>query len=201
MHYIDDSMHKELQLMVKYQLTAEELFLVKLIFLAQEDHLEFMRTYVQECMYTDIIKSITNLVDKGVLLKTNTIPDTLKGFDFSDLIFNKLFLKNYLKYSYDMGMEIFAAYPTHVNIGGKLCSIKNISKNFNSFESFAFAYGKAIKFDEEKHKEVLEILEWAKEEDLIHYGICEFIISFKWMELATLRENGIQGIFKTNELI
>ena len=201
MKYIDLSMDKELKLMVNYSLTTEELMIIKLIFLAQEDHSEFLRTYLEECEHSEFIDMLHNLVEKGILTTASTIPSTINDFSSKSLVFNKNFLKNYLKHSYDMGMELFTIYPSFVNISGKLCSIKNISKNFNSFEEFAFAYGKAIKFDEETHNEILGLVQWAKEQDLIHYGICEFIISFKWLELKELQEIGVNGMFKTNELI
>ena len=53
---------------------------------------------------------------------------------------------------------------------------------------------------EEKHKEVMSILEWAKENDLLHFGICEFIISQKWIEYKELKEKG-GGTFDTTELL
>ena len=42
-------------------------------------------------------------------------------------------------------------------------SLRNIAKNFKSFDEFAFTYGKSIKFNEQEHKRVLSLLEWAKE--------------------------------------
>jgi hypothetical protein len=66
-------------------------------------------------------------------------------------------------------------------------------------EEFTFAYGKAIKFNQQNHEKVLEILQWAVEQDLIHYNLCEFIISQKWVELEQLRQNNNAPIFNTFE--
>jgi hypothetical protein len=35
----------------------------------------------------------------------------------------------------------------------------------------------------------MELLEWGKQHGKINYGICEFIISAKWLELKELRDN------------
>jgi hypothetical protein len=35
----------------------------------------------------------------------------------------------------------------------------------------------------------MELLEWGKENNQITYGICEFIISQKWTELAYLKDH------------
>ena len=89
-----------------------------------------------------------------------------------------------------MGYELFEAYPKLLYIDNRPVPLRNIVKNFNSFEDFAFAYGKAIKFDEEKHQEVLELLRWGVENDIVCYNICEFVVSFKWEELKQMRDNG-----------
>ena len=39
----------------------------------------------------------------------------------------------------------------------------------------------------------MEILEWAKENDLINFGICEFIASHKWIELQYLKDHPQEG--------
>ena len=202
MKYIELSFDREIELMIKYQIFPEELLFIKLVFLAQEGHPEYLSKYFSQMPLKGAPRdTMLSLQEKGIINKSYKIPEKGQTFNPLEVDFNKLFMKSYLQHSYDMGMELFTIYPSFVNISGKLCSIKNISKNFNSFEEFAFAYGKAIKFDEETHNEILELVQWAKEQDLIHYGICEFIISFKWLELKELQEIGVNGMFKTNELI
>lgn len=78
-----------------------------------------------------------------------------------------------------MGQELFEAYPPFLSSNGKLLPLRNIAKKFNTLDEFFFAYSSAIKHNPEKHKEVMELLEWGKENGKICYGICEFIISQK----------------------
>ena len=72
-------------------------------------------------------------------------------------------------------------------------TLYSIAKKFNTLDEFFFAYSSAIKHNPDKHKEVMELLEWGKEHGKINYGICEFIISAKWTELAYLREHPHEG--------
>lgn len=184
------SIKNELLLMIQYNLSIEEMFILKLIFLAQESKSEFLELYINECNpKNELIDILKTLQDKNVLIKNQLI----KGdkFNADTLKFNKFFEKNYLKHSYEIGMDLFNKYPSIIFIDGKRCSLKNISKKYNSIEEMSYAYGKAIGFDYNKHKEVLAILQWAIENDLIHYGICEFIISMKWLELSQLKEEGL----------
>lgn len=43
--------------------------------------------------------------------------------------------------------------------------------------------------NKEKHKEVMEILEWAKGQNLITFNICNFVVSQQWASLKELRDN------------
>ena len=57
-------------------------------------------------------------------------------------------------------------------------------------DDFCFAYGKAIKFNPDMHNKIMETLEFGKENNLIHYGISEFVISMKWLEIEELQNSG-----------
>ena len=181
--------------MAKYRLSAEELLVINLIFLVQEGYPEYFEQYNSECSHSDFKEIIISLQEKGVFTKKSiTFPLNLR-----DLQFNKRFINAYLQSSNVLGIELLQAYPKTVNINGKLCSLTNIGKFYNSMEEFTFAYGKAIKFNQQNHEKVLEILQWAVEQDLIHYNLCEFIISQKWIELEQLKQSNNAPIFNTFE--
>jgi hypothetical protein len=193
--YNKTSLKQDLQIMAKYRLSAEELLVINLIFLVHEDHPEYFEQYNSECDHSDFKEIILSLQEKGVFTKKSiSFPLNIR-----DLQFNKRFINAYLQLSNTLGIELLQAYPKTVNINGKLCSLTNISKFYNSMEEFTFAYGKAIKFNQQNHEKVLEILQWAVEQDLIHYNLCEFIISQKWVELEQLRQNNNAPIFNTFE--
>lgn len=178
---------KELHLMVKFKLSYEEINIVKLLFIAQQDHNDYIIQYFSECSPENQLRDVLiSLQNKGVILKSCKIPNKGSKLDVNTIIFNKMFQKSYLKHCNDLGEELLAAYPPYITIDGAYYSLKNITKVYKSMEDFCFAYGKAIKFDMEKHKEVLEILEDAKANDLINFGICEFVVSRKWADVSDL---------------
>ena len=181
----------ELLMIERHQLTAEEWFVVRLLLLAssEEAHEEYFIRYFKLPTKPDLREIMVSLQNKGVVLKSYKVPNRGERFYPEDVEFNSNFLKNYFKYSYELGEELFKAYPMSMIVQGIQHSLLNISKKYNSLEEAYFAYGKAIGHNPVKHKRVLELLEWAKDNKLINYGICEFIISQKWTELERL-QNG-----------
>lgn len=194
------SLDLELKLMVKYNLTAHELLTVKLIFLSQDGDSSFLNTYFSNNLGAKLRDTLISLQSKGIINKSYKIPEEGSKFIPNNVEFNSLFINSYLQHSNDLGMELFMAYPIFTTIDGKNFSLRNVTKSFKSIEDFCFAYGKAIKFNKEKHKEVLELLEYGKEINYIRFNICEFVISQKWMEIEQLRKEGLDP-FNTSELL
>ena len=52
MKNLELSIDREIQFMIKYQLTADELFFMKLIFYAQEDHEEYLHEFFSQNQLT-----------------------------------------------------------------------------------------------------------------------------------------------------
>lgn len=194
------SLDLELKLMIKYNLTAHELLTVKLIFLSQDGDSSYLNTYFTSGVSAKLKDTLISLQSKSIINKSYVIPKDGEKFIPNDVEFNQLFINSYLQHSNDLGMELFMAYPIFMTIDGKNYSLKNVTKSFKSLEDFCFAYGKAIKFNKEKHKEVLELLEYGKEINYIRFNICEFVISQKWHEIKQLRNEGLDS-FNTSELL
>lgn len=177
---------RQLEIMAKYQLSAEEWFFVQLLFLASEPESkpQYLHTYFRDCKKSMIPKQMLSLLkEKKILSNSYVIPKEGDTFDIRQLSFDDKFTSNYLKYSLDLGRELFDAYPAFLELnGGKLVSARNITKNFVSLEDFFFSYSKSIKHDAEMHNRVMKSLEYAKSAGLIHYGICEYVISRKYIE-------------------
>ena len=57
-------------------------------------------------------------------------------------------------------------------------------------EELYFDYGRIIKFNPETHQEVMELLRFAKKNNLISFGIVEFIKSYKWLTIKKMKEDG-----------
>lgn len=195
------SIDRELQFMIKYQLTPEEYLLLELLFLAQNEHEEYLTAFYSQGQYDHkILDLLQALKEKEIINKSYVIPEEGTIFNPQDVELNKRVLNQYIQHSQDLGMDLFQNYPPFTTINGKTFSLRNIAKNFKSFDDFCFEYGKTIKFDIDKHREIMDLLEYGKENNLIHSGICDFVISRQWETLDALKDGNL-GTFNTNELI
>lgn len=43
----------------------------------------------------------------------------------------------------------------------------------------------------DKHKEILELVEWAKENNILVTTLCNFVIDQKWTELKSIKEGDL----------
>lgn len=187
--------------MIKYQLTADELFVLRLIFYAQEGHDEYISMFFSECQLGHSLRSILeSLQVKGIINKSYVVPEEGSVFKAGDVDLNKTAVGQFMQHSTDMGMELFETYPTYTVINGRTFSLRNITKNFKDLDDMCWKYGKMIKFNQQKHEEIIELLEYGKENDLIHSGICDFILSQGWVALETYRDEGL-GYFDNTTLI
>lgn len=189
------NIHDQLLLQKEYKITAEEVFFLQLLFLAQpeEDKPELVHEYFQLAKRGNPREMLLNFQEIGILNKSYKVPAINEKFYPANVEFNKNFLKKYLAYSGDLGFELWRAYPDLLNVRGINFTAKNISKKYNSLEEFFFAYGKAIKFNPVEHKEVLELLDWATKNNLIRSGITDYVISRLWYTHKKLRDQGFDG--------
>lgn len=184
-----------LNIMTKYKLTAEELLLIYLTFIAQtengnpEEHRVYFRRWYEGGGKERLRSLFDSLKSKGII-KKNYNPDS---YDPDEIEFNQNFIKQYFKLTGELGQELMDAYPTTLYINGKTVSLKNISKKFRDLPEFYFWYASTIGHSISKHREVIDILEWAKINDLIHIPIVEFVASCKWNEFREMRSKGVQG--------
>lgn len=173
--------------MSKFNLSADELLLIYLTFLAQgeEGNTEYFKQWFQGGGQTRLRDLFNSLKEKGVILK-NYNPTAYKP---DEIEFNKHFLKSWLKSSGELGKELFNAYPSWLNINGRITPLKNISNRFASLNDFFIFYGTQIGNNPEKHKEILELVQWAKDNDKLGFSMLNFVISHQWESLKELKEN------------
>lgn len=95
-----------------------------------------------------------------------------------------------------MGKELFEAYPMFININGAIMAARGIAKKFNSPEEFFRYYGKTIHWSLDKHKEILDLLKWEKDNDIhfINMSLATFVINQNWNELKALKEGKLANI-------
>ena len=189
--------------MTKYKLTADELLLIYLTFISQtengnpEEHRIYFKRWYEGGGKERLRDLFNSLKAKGII-KKNYNPSV---YDPDEIEFNQNFIKQYFKLTGELGQELMDAYPTTLYINGKNVSLKNISKKFRDLQEFYFWYASTIGHSLSKHHEILNILSWAKMNDLIHIPIVEFVASCKWNEFAEIKAKGVQGQNGTYDLI
>lgn len=192
------TIEEDLQIMQLYNITAEDLFLVKLLFLAQEDNgrQNYIYTYFIECKKDSLpLEKMFLLGEKKILVK-ETLPQKGEKFYADNLQFDEKFLKDWFVYSHTAGKALMDLYPNYIKTAqGELLPAKNITKTYFSLESMYASYSKGIRHSKKVHEKVMFLLSWAIENNLIKYGIAEFITSRKWETLSQDYELHKNGLF------
>lgn len=133
---------------------------------------------------------LEQLQKKEIILKSYKIPKSGEKFDPYAIPINKNFIKALHKSSFEMGKELFDSYPQFGNINGNLIPLRGISKKFDSLEQAYFKYGKSIGFNPEKHKTIIELVNWARENNILNCSLASFIVNEGWHDLNALKNNG-----------
>lgn len=188
---------EELVMMEKYKLTPDELFCIQLIFLATEENTNeylFRFCSISENHKSVFRQTLESLQEKGVILKTYKIPKPGQQFKPEEVLFNQNFTKMLFKASFEMGKELFETYPTFTIINGATVSLKGVAKKFDSLEDMYRFYGKQIGWKLEKHSEVIQLVEWAKNNNIINESIASFVINNSWNTLKEMRDGNAANI-------
>jgi hypothetical protein len=85
-------------------------------------------------------------------------------------------------------------------LNGKVIYLDNVTKRFQDYPEFYFWYASTIGHSIAKHREIIEILEWAKTQDLVSIPVIEFIGSRKWETFKELKQNGVKGQASTFDI-
>ncbi len=198
------SLKEEINIYINSGLTPSELFILRLLFLAQDGDTSLINNYISNAdngkeVFKVVLKSLQN---KGIILASFKMPKEGEILRYTDIPINKNFVKKFIKESNQIGKEFFDAYPPFIYINGKMASIKNITKaGLFSIDEFCFFYGRQLKLSSVKHERVMEALEYGKEHNLINYSILEFIASQKWNEIEYIRSSGEVVGYQNSELL
>lgn len=184
----------------KYNLSADELLLIYLTFISQSENGNgriYFEHWYNGTGKSKLLQLFNSLKEKGII-KKNYNPEE---YDPDEIEFNKTFIKQYFKYTGELGKELYDNYPSFITINNKVYSLKNISKKFISLDEFYFYYSSTIGHNIDKHNEIMDLLKWGKENDLIRIGILEFVVSHKWTELLELKnDNKINNIASSESI-
>ena len=193
MKHLTLTLEEEVCLLDKYGLTPNELLVVRILLILQDDGEEQL---FQKLMVTlkhinlPLREVLEQLQKKEIILKSYKIPKSGEKFDPYAIPINKNFIKALYKSSFEMGKELFDSYPQFGNINGNLIPLRGISKKFDSLEQDYFKYGKSIGFNPEKHKTIIELVDWARENNILNCSLASFIVNEGWHDLNALKNNG-----------
>ena len=189
------TLEEEVSILDKYRLVPTELFLIRVLLLLQDDgnedlFLGYIKTLKQAGI--NLRNILITLQEKEILLKSCKIAKEGEEFDPYSLQLNKNFVKNLYKCSFTLGKELFEEYPAFAVINNSYTSLRGVSKHFNSLEDAYIKYGKSIKWNPEIHKEIIELVKWAKENNMLNMSLGSFIVNNGWHDLKAIM-NGDAG--------
>lgn len=189
--------HLELKQLIyfcdKYVISPNELVLLEIILLAQEEEeTEIINSYFKSRFKGSTIELLTNLQNKGVILKTWKIPNKGETLDINSIPINKNLVKDFYKSSFEMGQQLWDVYPQFAIINGNTVSLRAVAKRFDSIEDAYAYYGKQIRHKPETHKRIIELVKWASDNGILNCTFASFIIDHKWEALEAM-QNGTES--------
>ena len=137
---------------------------------------------------------ILSLQSKSIVLKTFHCPNPGESFDPYSIPLNKSFIKNLYKCSFELGKELFEEYPQFGNIQGSIVPLRSVARKFDSLEECYFRYGRIIRWNQELHNHIIELVKWGKENNIINQSLANFVINQAWIDLEALKNGDITNI-------
>ena len=184
------TLEEEIAILDKYKLNSNELMFLRTLLILQDDNdEELFSRYVKVLKDSNINlrQFISTLQDKEVILKSYKIPIEGESYNPYLIPINKNFLKNLYRGSFELGKELFDVYPQFGNINGCVIPLRSIAKKFNSLEDAYFKYGKCIKWNPELHNHIIELVQWAKDNNILNMSLASFIVNNSWLDLEALK--------------
>lgn len=208
MRFYDISLDEDLEIMSRYKINANEFMLVKLLLLSQDhpDNDKYLDLYLKECHADGTLSRefINLLVDRRIIVKTSPVVKKTSGIFPEDFHFNEVFMKNFFKFSDQMGKEIWDLYPDYIIGSCRNFPAKNFSKRFKDLKELFLYYAKQIKNDPKKHEQVVESLKFAIKHELITSSIIDYLLSHQWdyhIKVMNGEDKMVKLTFDTTQLV
>ena len=187
------NLEEQVVMLEKYKINSDELLFITVILLIQEgDNNQSINSYFSlpvSCRGS-IRDLLVSLQQKQVITKEYKIPPAGTNFVPEDVVFNKNFIKTFYKGSFWIGKELFEIYPISTVVNGVEYKLRRVSKKFDSLEDAYRAYGKAISWKPDTHREIMELVEWGKQNNYQFTTLDSFIVDNDWLNIAAMRDNG-----------
>jgi hypothetical protein len=188
------NLEEQVVILEKYKINSDELLFITVILLIQEgDDNPYINLYFSlpaKCR-GGIRDILTSLQQKQVITKEYKIPPAGSKFVPEDVTFNKNFTKTFYKGSFWLGKELFENYPISTVVNGVEYKLRRVSKKYDSLEDAYKAYGKAISWKPDVHQNIMELIEWGKNNNYQFTTLDSFIVDNDWLNIAAMKDNSI----------
>ena len=195
----------EISILSKYKITSNELMFIRSLLILQDEQDEsIFQSYIESLHDCGIgvREVILSLQEKGIVLKSYKCPKAGESFNPYDIPFNKNFIKNIYKCSFEIGKELFEEYPQFGSINGAVVPLRSVARKFDSLEDCYFRYGRSIRWNAETHNHIIELVRWGKENNIINQSLANFVINHAWVDLEALKNGDTVNInYETVKLL
>lgn len=181
----------------KYNISFNELMFIKILLISQDrDDNQLSNDYFK--LPTSVRGSMKDILEHlqqvNIISNNFKIPEPGKVLDINLISIDKNFIKSFHKSSFYLGKELFEEFPLKTVINGSSYMLRSVSKHFDSLEDFYRYYSKIIAWSPEKHFEIIKLVKWGKENNLIQTTLSRFVIDRGWESLKQLKESEIPTI-------
>ena len=187
------NLEEQIVMLEKYKINSDELLFITVILLIQEgDENPYINLYFSlpiSCRGS-IRDILISLQTKQVITKEYTIPPAGTKFIPEDVVFNKNFIKSFYKGSFWIGKELFEIYPISTIVNGIEYKLRRVSKKFDSLEDAYRAYGKAISWKPDTHRNIIQLIEWGKQNNYQFTTLDSFIVDNDWLNIEAMKDSG-----------
>ena len=178
----------------KYKITSDELLFITVILLIQEgEDSPYINLYfsLPTACRGGIRELLISLQHKQIINREYKIPPAGTKFIPEDVVFNKNFIKNFYRGSFWIGKELFESYPISTVVNGVEYKLRRVSKKFDSLEDAYRAYGKAIAWKPEVHKDIMQLVSWGKDNNYQFTTLDSFIVDNDWLNIKAMKDNSL----------
>ena len=187
------NLEEQIAILSRYNINSDELLFITVILLIQEgDENPYINLYfsLPSSCRGGIRDLLISLQEKQVITKEYKIPPTGTTFTPEDVTFNKNFIKTFYKGSFWIGKELFEIYPISTVVNGIEYKLRRVSKKFDSLEDAYRAYGKAISWKPDVHRNIMQLIEWGKQNNYQFTTLDSFIVDNDWLNIEAMKDNG-----------
>jgi hypothetical protein len=187
------NLEEQIAILSRYNINSDELLFITVILLIQEgDENPYINLYfsLPSSCRGGIRDLLISLQEKQVITKEYKIPPTGATFTPEDVTFNKNFIKTFYKGSFWIGKELFEIYPISTVVNGIEYKLRRVSKKFDSLEDAYRAYGKAISWKPDVHRNIMQLIEWGKQNNYQFTTLDSFIVDNDWLNIEAMKDNG-----------